>query len=84
MREGSRNEIEILRALPQCLETNKGAYKKGLWSSSFTHDETVRFNVQHVRCTGVIESKNFSMLADSPDAILCMTDDEGVTHLCAV
>lgn len=84
MREGSRNEVEILKALPHFFESSKGAYKQEMWSSSFAVDESLRFKVRYIRCTGLVESVDCKMLADSPDALLAATDNEDVTRICAV
>ena len=76
MKEGSGNEVEIIRALPKFFSEKKGAYRRGLCSPTYNWDKQYQFNVKQIRPAGLIESTSCTMLADSPDALLSATDGE--------
>ena len=84
MKEGSRNEVELVCALPSFFEDHKGAYRRGLCSSTYSWDLQFHLTVKHVLTTGLVESRSCAMLADSPDASMAATDDDDHTTVYAV
>ena len=84
MREGTRNENNIVEALLAFLKNCGGAYRCRLGSPNFQWDETFACEVKHVRCTGLLENLRCPMLADSPDALLSAEDGEEDHHFYVV
>lgn len=77
MREGSRNEIEILKALKGFLSEQKVAYARSSGSSFFVQDADRRCEIRYVRTVGLLQSCTTCILADSPDAVVAVADEEG-------
>ena len=84
MKEGTRNEQNIVEALPKFFKDSAGAYRCPIGSSTFSWDASFSCRIMHIRCTGLIESRRCAMLADSPDAVLAMQDEEEELEVCAV
>ena len=76
MREGSRNEIEILKALREFLLRQEAAYARPFGSSVFVKDSGRRCVIRHMRCVGLVESKSTSNIADSSEAVIAATDED--------
>ena len=86
MKEGSRNEIEVLRAIPKFLMENKGAYAQSSTVETvvtYSYRAEKELTVQLIRSLGLIESKSSPMIADSPDALLACTDELEQSFACA-
>lgn len=83
MKEGSMNEVHVLRALPSYFESLRGLFAKsrpedfGLDSRGFRFFEERKLSVEFIRATGLAASKSNIMLTDSPDPIFAMKDTDG-------
>lgn len=84
MKEGSRNEVEIAKSLPNLFADHPGAHRRRIGFSAFQWDEKYHFKVRHVSSPGLIESERFSMLADSPDGVMDCADEDDFTNVYAI
>lgn len=72
MKEGTRNEPEILRALDNflCVEYSNCSITPNL-SSSIQCDYETRFRVKYLQTVGLIQNRTHTMIGGSPDAVGC-------------
>ena len=84
MREGSRNEVDVAKALPAFCERQRGAYLKQFLCQQYTFDGSARLKILHVRSTGLLQSKSCRLLADSPDGIRAALTQEGMVQVFAL
>ena len=72
MKEGSINEVYVLRGLPSYLQSNTSILAKGrpgdsgLGSRGYRLFQDRKLSVEYIRSTGLVASKSSEMLADSP------------------
>ena len=79
MREGSVNELQVLKALPKFFERH---ILKPL-SSSDMHMEG-HHKVQYIRTVGLLGSLKAPLLAGSPDAIIAISNPDDDVYVAAV
>lgn len=86
IREGSQNEVEVLRAIPQFLDQNIGAYarQRAVFDGDvYAHSSVTKLTNLHISSAGLIESGSSPMIGDSPDAIHAWTDQLNQKFVCA-
>ncbi|CDF34053.1 unnamed protein product [Chondrus crispus] len=86
MKEGSRNEIEVLKAIPSFLSKTRGAYAhtRGVFNAvEYAHSDIRKIVIRHIRSVGLVESKSSTMIADSPDGILACKNEIEESFVCA-
>ena len=73
MREGSMNEIQVLKALQNFVSLHTAI--DGDTFESGCMDSCSSYSVEYVRSVGLISSRTVQFLADSPDAVVGMKRD---------
>ena len=92
MREGTLNEIEVLKAMPKFISNVTTAFQVDLQpgdSGSPLSTGTIRkinepMKLPYIRCVGLINARNHEMVYDSPDAVALMVTDEGKQLVIAI
>lgn len=84
MREGSRNEVEVIKALPAFFKNQKGAFVKATRFSGYSFQSDIGLSILHIRSTGFLESTSCKLLADSPDGIAAAINGDTVVEVFAV
>ena len=84
MREGSCNEVELVKALVGYHTANRVAYRRKLAALHTGGTPFLFYNSKKARFNGLVESKGCSILADSSDAIIVASEMYDIDHGSAV
>ena len=84
MKEGTINEVEVLRAIPKFMKDHKVENTESLFSISSREPVFEKYRADYIRCVGLVASKTAPMLADSPDGLLGFYTSTGLYSCAAI
>ena len=82
---GIRQRKQVLRALPYFFDNHVAMHLSATSSINFTSSETFqKLTIEYVRATGLVGSVTVLALADSPDALIALSNAEGDSFVAGV
>ncbi|PXF45451.1 hypothetical protein BWQ96_04749 [Gracilariopsis chorda] len=79
MKEGSLNEKQVLIELSTFFDSHNVQE----WLSTKMKGDTFKYRADYIRTIGLISSRSYLMISDSPDALMVYLDKQEARHVCA-
>ena len=79
MKEGTLNELEVLKRLPEFIDSRTSIFNSGFGDGTGRGVALIseKIEIHHIRCVGLINSPNHLLVCDSPDALAAMKSTSG-------
>ena len=84
MKEGTLNEVEVLKRLPEFLNSARTMYESGSINSSGNTSTERLLKLRCIRCVGLLNSPTHPLISDSPDAIAALEDELGRVNVVSI